>query len=388
MTGTRKSAAQGAEGATLHDQPLAGIRVVDFSTLLPGPLATLMLAEAGAEVVKIEKPGGDELRGYEPPLGPASANFAMLNRGKRSVEINLKDPDAKARLLPLLATADVLVEQFRPGVMERLGLGYEQLRRENEGLIYCSISGFGADGPNADVAAHDVNYLAAAGVLDVAASLTGVPSASPMLVADIGGGTYPAVINVLMALVRRARTGRGCHIRIAMAESLYPFIYWALAEGFATGEWPTPGSGLLTGGPGSCRYGVWKTADGRHLSAAPIEERFWRVFCEVIGLDPGLRDDRATPAETRAAIAGIIAGRTAQEWRDAFAGKDACVAVVETLDDAVRSPAFAGLFERRSALQSGHRIPALPLPLSPDFLGPDELEAPALGEANADYFEA
>src|SRR5664279_2363211 len=142
-------------------QPLSGIRVVDFSTLLPGPMASLFLAEAGAEVVKIERPGaGDEMRGYPPKFGPESANFVLLNRGKASVALDLKAPDAVARLTPLLESADVLIEQFRPGVMERLGLGYEAVRKINSRIIYCSITGFGQNGPLSQMAGHDMNYLA------------------------------------------------------------------------------------------------------------------------------------------------------------------------------------------------------------------------------------
>src|SRR5215204_435609 len=140
-------------------QPLKGIRVLDFSTLLPGPLATLLLAEAGAEVIKIERPGrGDEMRSYEPKFGTDSVNFALLNRGKRSVALDLKAPDALERLRPLLETSDVVVEQFRPGVMDRLGLGYDALSRMNPRIVYCAITGYGQDGPRAQVAAHDLNY--------------------------------------------------------------------------------------------------------------------------------------------------------------------------------------------------------------------------------------
>jgi crotonobetainyl-CoA:carnitine CoA-transferase CaiB-like acyl-CoA transferase len=183
-------------------QPLAGVRVIDFSTLLPGPLATLMLAEAGAEIVKIEKPWlGDELRAYAPQSGGSSIGFALLNRGKRSVALDLKDPAARGRLLPLLRTAAVLVEQFRPGVMARLGLGYEAIREINPRIVYCSITGYGQSGPKAAVAGHDLNYGAETGLLALAAGgPAGAPTVPPGLIADIGGGALPAVINILLAL--------------------------------------------------------------------------------------------------------------------------------------------------------------------------------------------
>lgn len=380
----RKSSTPTAVANSLGDaRPLAGIRVLDFSTLLPGPLATLMLVEAGAEVLKIERPGGDELRGYTPKLGPDSANFALLNRGKRSLEIDLKAPGAIARLEPLITSADVVIEQFRPGVMDRLGLGYESMRTLNPGVIYCSITGFAAHGALANFAGHDINYQAQTGMLALSVRAGGAPAISPALIADIGGGSYPAVINILMALLRRMRTGAGCRIEIAMADCLYPFIYWALADGFAGREWPQPDATMLTGG--SCRYNVWRAADGRYLSAAPLEDRFWRVFCETIGLAEPMRDDSRDPRATRHAIAERIASRTLAQWESAFADKDACVAPVVTLEDAVSSPVFAALFARRKTLRDGRSIPALPLPLAPEFLGPDEVDAPELGEANAAY---
>ena len=220
-------------------QPLAGVRVLDFSTLLPGPLATLILAEAGAEVIKIERPGrGDEMRSYVPKFGADSVNFAMLNRGKKSIAIDLKDAAAREALLPLLREADVVVEQFRPGVMDRLGLGYEALAQINPRIIYCAITGYGQTGPRAHVAAHDINYVAESGMLSLAAGEGGAPIVPPALIADIGGGTYPAVINILLALRARDTSGKGCKLDIAMGDNLFTFLYWAMGNGLAAGEWP------------------------------------------------------------------------------------------------------------------------------------------------------
>ncbi|MBZ0146174.1 MAG: CoA transferase, partial [Pseudorhodoplanes sp.] len=238
-------------------------------------------------------------------------------------------------------------------------------------------------GPAANVAGHDMNYQAQTGLLALSERRGSGPLVSPPLIADIGGGSYPAVINILMALLRRANTGAGCRIEIAMANGLYPFLYWALADGFAAGKWPQPDSTMLTGA--SCRYCIWRTADGRYLSAAPIEERFWREFCDTIGLDDALRDDTRNPAATRQGIAESVASRTAAQWQKAFADRDACVTLVATLDEAVSSPLFAKLFARRKACREGRSIPALPLPLAPEFVGPDEGYSPSLGEANADY---
>lgn len=365
-------------------QPLAGVCVLDFSTLLPGPLATLLLAEAGAEVIKIERPGsGDEMRSYEPKFGPSSVNFALLNRGKRSVAIDLKAPDAASRLRPLIERADVVVEQFRPGVMERLGLGYDALAAINPRLVYCAITGYGQSGPKAQVAAHDLNYVAEAGLLGLAAGADGAPVVPPALLADIAGGTYPAMINILLALRERDATGRGRKLDIAMADNLFTFMYWALGNGLAAGQWPRPGGELVSGG--SPRYQIYRTQDGRFLAAAPLEQKFWDGFCDAIGLAAQWREDARDPGGTRAAVAQCIAARTAAQWRDALAGKDVCCAIVASVEEALADAHFQarGLFARQLAAE-GRSIAALPVPIAAAFRG-DAASAsyPALGADNA-----
>ena len=203
--------------------PLDGVKVLDFSTLLPGPLASLLLAEAGAQVVKVERPGGEDMRRYPFPFGETSANFALLNRGKTSLCLDLKDHDDRRRLEPYIAGADVLIDQFRPGVMDRLGLGYDRLREINPRLIYCSITGYGQDGPRRDAAGHDLNYLAETGLLGLTRGADGAPVLPAILAGDIGGGAYPAVINILLALRRRDADGAGCRLDIAMADNLFTF---------------------------------------------------------------------------------------------------------------------------------------------------------------------
>ncbi len=363
-------------------QPLAGITVLDFSTLLPGPLAGLILAEAGASVIKIERPGrGDEMRGFEPKLGDDSVNFALLNRGKRSIAIDLKAAGARDRLLPMLRKADVLIEQFRPGVMDRLGLGYGALRLENPRLIYCSITGYGQSGPKAQVAAHDLNYIAEAGLLGLSAGSDGAPVIPPVLIADIAGGAYPAVINILLALQQRAQTGQGCRLDVAMTDQLFPLIYWALGNGLALGRWPRPGGELVTGG--SPRYRIYRTADGRFLAAAPLEQRFWDRFCQLIGLEEHFRDDAHDPAATTARVAGILQAKPAAHWQSQFAGEDVCCAIVRTLEEALSDPHFRGrgLFDHE--LQAGGRsVPAVPVPVAPEFRSAAPAGYPALGEDN------
>lgn len=342
-----------------------------------------MLAEAGAEVVKVERPGlGDEMRTYAPHLGGQSALFALLNRGKQSLCLDLKKPASLDRLQPLLASADVLIEQFRPGVMERLGLGYDQLRARCPRLVYCSITGFGQNGPRAQLAGHDLNYLAITGLLHLARGGAGEPTLPPTPIADIAGGSYPALTNILLALIARERTGQGCRLDVSMTDSLFTLAYWALAQGLATGAWPQPGGGLVTGG--SPRYQLYACADGRWLAAAPIEERFWQRFCDLIGLAPALRAASAEAAPVTREVARIIAGQPGTHWQRLLETEDVCCCLVRDLSEAVADPHFVArrIFSRRVALRSG-TLPALPVPVADAFRGADgdERKAPELGES-------
>ena len=261
-------------------RPLSGVVVLDFSTLLPGPMATLLLAEAGAEVIKIERPGtGEDMRHYAPKWGRDGVNFALLNRGKKSLALDLKSAADIARLQPLLARCDVIVEQFRPGVMNRLGLGYTDVSKTNPRVIYCSITGYGQTGPKRDVAGHDLNYIGDAGLLALSMGPPSAPVVPPALIADIAGGAYPAMVNILLALRERDQTGRGRQLDIAMAESVLPFTYWAIGSGLVAGEWPGNGTEFVTGG--TPRYQLYPAADGRIVAAAPIEQKFWETFCET-----------------------------------------------------------------------------------------------------------
>lgn len=368
--------------------PLDGIRVLDFSTLLPGPMATLFLAEAGAEVIKIERPGqGDEMRSYPPFWGMDSVNFAMLNRGKKSVTIDLKAPGAIAVLEPLITAADILIEQFRPGVMARLGLGAEHLTALNPRLIYCSISGYGQSGPKRNAAGHDLNYIGDAGLLSLSHGTVEAPVVPPGLIADIAGGTYPALLNILLALRARDCTGRGCHIDIAMAEGVMPFLYWAIGSGLAYGQWPGSGDGLVTGG--TPRYRLYPTRDGKLVAAAAIEQRFWDVFAAAIDLAPALRDDQKDPMATMQSVMAIIASQTAEHWREVFLKADCCCTIVATVQQALADPHFSvrGNFDTSVTNAAGQTMMALPVPIVRQFRATagTSAAAPALGSHNANY---
>lgn len=363
--------------------PLKDIFILDFSTLLPGPMATLFLADAGAEVIKIERPpAGDEMRSYQPMVDGVGVNFGMLNRGKTSLSIDIKKPESMVQLMPLLEKADVIVEQFRPGVMARLGLGYEDVRKINPDIIYCSINGWGSGGPKSMLAGHDLNYMAETGVLGLSIDGTGAPILPPILAADIAAGAYPAMINILLALRQRDQTQRGCWIEVAMGENLFPFLYWALGNAHALDRWPIAGGETVTGG--TPRYQIYRTRDGRYIAAAPLEEKFWKNFTDIIGLPPDLADDSRDPTATRLAVAEAIATRDAMEWRVAFQGVDVCCSVVLTLQEALEDPHWTarGVFNRHLMLGS-KQVPALPSIIAPALREAGTVAAsPILGQLN------
>jgi len=341
--------------------PLAGIVVLDFTTLLPGPLATLMMARAGAEVIKIEPPGGEAMRFYPPQIEGVSAVYAMLNAGKKVIEVDLKTENGLTQVMPLLQRADVLVEQFRPGVMDRLGLGYDEVRRINQRTIYCSISGYGQNGPRAGDAGHDLNYIGNTGLLALQPGAV-APTVPPALVADIAGGSFSALTNILLALRQRDKTGEGTHLDIAMTDAMFTFAWHALATGAATGSYPDAGEGLLVGG--SPRYQLYRAADGKLVACAALEQKFWQAFCGVIGLTGPLTNDLADPAATRDAVAARIAEKTSEEWRQAFAAADCCVTIVATLEEAMRDPHFV---ERGMFKYDDMGVPKLPVPIAKQF---------------------
>jgi alpha-methylacyl-CoA racemase len=344
--------------------PLRGLRVLDLSRLLPGPYATLVLADLGADVVKLEDPaGGDYLRWMPPMAGEQSGFFHALNRNKRSIAIDLRRPEGPGVLLRLVRGFDVVLESFRPGVMDRLGVGYAALSRENPAIVLCSISGYGQDGPYRDRAGHDIDYVAVAGVLGV----NGPPEAPVPLgvqVADVAGGSWPAVAGILAALVGRASTGRGAHVDIAMAEGALAML--ALQQGAADAR----GTPLRRGGEqlngGSACYGVYRAKDGGFVALGALEPKFFRSFCEAVGrpelADRQFDDDGAGP---RAEVEAIFASRTRAEWGE-FAGRhDVCVMPVLTGDEPRRDPQLAhrGSFVEVPTEWEGRSMPGLASPV-------------------------
>jgi len=351
-------------------QPLDGVTVLDFTTLLPGPLATVMLAEAGARVIKVERPGGEDMRHYPPFLEGKSVLFEQLNAGKEIVELNLKSDTDRARLGKLVGEADILVEQFRPGVMARLGLDYEPLSKRHPELIYCSITGYGQTGPRAAAAGHDLNYQALTGLLAQSCGTVEHPALPPAQIADIGGGSFPAVTNILLALLQRQKTGRGCHLDIAMSDSMFTYSVFAQAQRIAGQAVDEHGSGLLTGG--SPRYRLYPAADGRMIAVAALEDKFWQTLCDLLQIPAALRDDRPDPDATAKAVADAILSRTSKEWEPLLEVADCCVTPVKSVEEAATDPRFAqrGLFAR-TVETGGMEMEQIVLPVAAPFRRPD-----------------
>ncbi len=331
--------------------PLAGVRVVDFSTLLPGPLTTLMLAEAGAEVVKVERPGGEDGRRMPPFIDGKSAFFATLNARKSFVVLDLRKPADVEAAKELIRGADIVVEQFRPGVMDRLGLGYETAKALNPRVIYCSITGYGQTGPNAMKAGHDLGYQAEAGMLGALAE----PGLPAPLVADIGGGALPAVVNILLALRQRDATGEGAFLDIGMAPFARAFVPHLIVD--RASDSPAPAGGFLLTGA-SPRYQIYRAADGAAIAVAALEEKFWRSFCALLGLDPADLDDAGDPAGVTALIAGRLATKTAAEWEPLLAEADCCVELVRPPE--ALTPGGEAVWMADGA---GRRVPVAPTPI-------------------------
>ncbi|MEX2311408.1 MAG: CoA transferase, partial [Rhodospirillales bacterium] len=316
---------------------LDGIRVLDLSQFLPGPFATQMLADMGADVVKVEPPGGDPMRALDPVTndrGPGPYH-ALVNAGKRVVQIDLKSPSGKADFEQLVAVTDVIMESYRPGVMERLGFSYERLSHINPKLIHCALSGYGQNGPMRLVGGHDINYVAAAGQLGLSGSADKPHMAYPM-VADYAGAMQSAIA-ILGALVGRGKTGRGAYLDVAMTDSVLTWQNQALTA-LSRGDKPGRSQNLLTGG--AAFYGIYETADGKYVSLGAIETIFWKNFCAAIG-KPELTARQSEPlpqTDLIHEVAAIFKSRTRSDWDAALSEVDCCYHPVLDIDEVAGHP--------------------------------------------------
>lgn len=368
--------------------PLDGLLVLDLSRLLPGPFCSLLLADFGADVIKVEDTGiGDYARWAQPTYeGPEEtargAIFLALNRGKRSVRINLKTERGREVLLRLVADADVLLESFRPGVMDRLGVGYDRLRERNPRLIYCAITGYGQSGPARDRSGHDTNYLALNGLLGLTGEHGGPPVQSAGQIADIGGGSLMAAVGILLALRERERSGEGQLVDCSMFDGALSWLSMVAAETLATAHAPQRGE-LPLAGRFIC-YRPYECADG-YVSLGALEPKFWQAWCGGVGrgdLIDSQFDAPGSPAHQ--AVSEIFATRTRDQWR-AFASEyDCCLEPVLGLDEVldselVRAREMIVAIDQPGAEQPIRQL-GTPIKLSRTPAQPGRAPAPALGE--------
>ena len=366
--------------------PLEGVRVLDLSRLLPGPMCTHYLADLGADVVKVEDlREGDYARALPTAVGATRTPttwYRAINRNKRSIAIDLKRDAGRRAFLALAQRADVVVEGFRPGVVQGLRIDYETVAARNPRIVYCALSGYGQTGPRARTAGHDINYLGYAGVLDATGQKGGRPALANVQIADLLGGAASAAIGILGALFGAARTGRGRYVDVAMADAVLAHEVVALGALADGGRVAARGDDLLTGGV-PC-YAVYETRDGRWLAVGALEAKFWRALCRTIGREDLVAAQFATGEageRAREALAAVLATRTRDEWTSVFAGVDCCVSPVLTFAEALADPQFTARGMVRGV--EGARAFAPPFALTPPVERPMR-EAPAHGEHGRD----
>ncbi len=362
--------------------PLSGLRILDLSRLLPGPFATLVLADLGADVVKVEDPGGgDPLRGL-PPFAAGdgdSVAFQALNRNKRSLALDLRAPAGRDAFLRLCDRADAVVESFRPGVLARLGLGWEVLHRRCPRLVLCSITGHGQTGPRSGCAGHDLDYLALAGVLALSGPRE-APVPPAVQVADLAGGAWPAVAGVLAALLGRGTRGEGAHVDISMTEGSVSLLAPHLATAAARARPLARGREPLLGGT-AC-YAVYRTQDGRFVALGALEPKFFAGFCAAVGRpELAQRQWEADGAGPKEELERIFASRTLEAWSRFAAEPDVCLAPVLEGDEPRRDPQLAarGAFVEQDA-GGGGTVAAVATPIRIAGVPHPNRPAPRLGQ--------
>jgi len=320
---------------------LVGIKVLDLSSLLPGPFCTQLLCDLGAEVIKVERPGvGDLSRQAKTNFGGYGSTFIMINRNKKSITLNLKSKEGGQIFRRLAGSADVVIETFRPGVVDRLGISYQALRLDNRKLIYCSLTGWGQDGPYSHLPGHDVNYLSHAGLAGLTGKRGGAPTLMGLQFADVAGGSMMAAFAIMSALYHRNNTGRGQYIDVAMIDGSLSVAQTLYGEYLAGGEVPEPGSLRLSGGfPG---YMIYQTKDNKSFAIGALEEKFFNAFCDKVGRDDikdlyqsGWDDDRD---KLEAKLVELFKSRTRDEWTELLFDADTCCTPVLDFGEAREDP--------------------------------------------------
>jgi len=379
---------------TEHSPPsaLSGLRVLDASRLLPAALCTQMLADLGADVLKVEEPGrGDYQRSFPPMARHDSGTFLLCNRNKKSMTLNLKDQRGKEIFKDLARSSDILVEGFRPGVMERLGLDYQTMRDVNPRLVYCSVSGYGQTGPYRLAAGHDLNYMGIAGSLPLFAKTPGQPLVPGLLVADIGGGSLMAVYGILAAILARHQTGQGQHVDVSMMDGAMAFLAYHAAEPLFGNHDPQGGEYRNAGGA-AC-YNIYTCRDGGQVTLGALEQHFWHRFCDAAGC-PDLKEEQfpegAAREEQFTKVRAIFVQRTRAEWMDIFAANDIPAGPVNTIREAFHDPQVKA---REMLVHIDHptegRIPQLGFPVKFSHTpGQMRLPPPRLGEHTSEVLQA
>jgi alpha-methylacyl-CoA racemase len=368
--------------------PLAGVTVLDLSRLLPGGFCSCLLSDFGADVIKVEDTGAGDYVRWTPPryegaeTSAGSAPFLALNRGKRSVRIDLKSERGAEVLLALVRGADVLLESFRPGVMDRLGVGYERLRLQNPGLVYCSITGYGQDGPYRDRAGHDMNYLALSGLLGLTGQPDGPPIQAAGQIADVGGGALMGAVGILIALRERDRSGEGQFVDCSMFDGALSWLGLVAAGLLATGQAPARGE-LPLAGRFNC-YRPYECADG-WVALGALEPKFWKVWCDGVGR-ADLLDNAFDPpgSPSHEAVCDVFRSRTREDWIGFAEVHDCCLEPVLDLDEALESDLVRAREMVVTLAQPGATRPVqllgLPIKLGRTPGDPTRAPGPALGE--------
>ena len=334
---------------------LKELRMLDLSRLLPGPYCSLLLADLGMEVLKVEDPEqGDYMRGIGPIRKKDSAIFLALNRNKKSIKLNLKIREGKEIFYRLIQSYDIILESFRPGVMDRLGIGYQELKKRNPRVILCSLSGYGQDGPYRERSGHDINYIGLGGVLEITGAKNGDPVLPGVQIADIGGGGMMAAIAILAAAIHREKTGEGQFLDISMMDGVVSWLSIHAGKYFMDGELLKRGDMPLTGRY-AC-YQVYPTKDGRHMSLGALEPKFWKNFCEAVGRRD-LIDKQFIEGEERLRIIeeiqNLFKTKTQEEWVDFFKKVDACCEPILTFEEVFQHPQ---VLHRQMVMETEHPV--------------------------------
>ncbi len=346
--------------------PLTGIRVLDLSRYLPGMLCSQMLADFGAEVINIEEiKDGASIRTTPPFIDGTGAGYYTCNRNKRSMTLDLKAEQGKAIFKKLAQQSDIVIDPFRPGVMNKLGLGYDELKGINDRLIYCAVTGYGTYGPMRDVAGHDVNYLSLSGIIEMMGRHKEMPAIPGVQIADIVGGSLFSVIAILMALAARSQTGRGQFCDVSLMDGALTLMTYVLGEWSAEGILPQRGSGVLSGG--YAFYQNYETKDNRYVCLGALEEKFWRNFCEAIGHPEYIEKqwDKSIQKELIAEVQAIISQKNMTEWVESFAKYDMCFSPALNMEEIMELDHFKEremLFYAKNVKGSGKDVAVVGVP--------------------------